>query len=451
VKFPCKICTYDHLTHLCPKLAEDVRLLSLPLVVLTNPFPHNHHMASSSSNVENVASGSQNPLTQDSAHLCINMVNSQVNVAKQSRDYSSSQIVPGLESPPPLEAPLQIKKPEPPPHISKGLLKCSTHNPNSRASHNYSIVEDLGQTPCAMSALEVLLTCPSQRNAFLSALGALDPSGLKVIKFDVIYVKPHLHYHVEFQIHVGYSTYTIKHAIVDEGVATCVMSLICWKALDSPNLSQSSTMLTTFDGRSFHPHSILPAFLIHLGGKMIEVDVEVVDAPIDYNLLLGHNWNYAMTIVVSSVFCTLCFPHVGKIVMINQLSFAYASPNAYVGSLIPMVDNSQLTIENIGVGMYSSLMGTFDFMALIHHVYAMSSRLISSERLIPFCTSYFNNPWTLPSLTASCEGQSHIGMAMPLSTTEIVYQAILDSSINLNPITSPTDEEDRVINPVWGT
>jgi hypothetical protein len=32
--------------------------------------------------------------------------------------------------------------------------------------------------------------CPSQRNALLSALGALEPSGSKVIKFDVTDVKP---------------------------------------------------------------------------------------------------------------------------------------------------------------------------------------------------------------------------------------------------------------------
>jgi hypothetical protein len=56
---------------------------------------------------------------------------------------------------------LQIEKPEPPPRILKGVLKRSTHNPNARAAQNYSIVEDLGQTPCAMSALEVLQTCPS--------------------------------------------------------------------------------------------------------------------------------------------------------------------------------------------------------------------------------------------------------------------------------------------------
>jgi hypothetical protein len=156
VKFLYKLCTDNHLTHLCPKHAESARLLSLPPIVMTNPFPHNQHMASSSSNVRNATSGSQNPLTQDDDHLCINMVKSVVNVATRSRDYNSPQTVSGLEFPPPLETPLQIKKLEPLPHILKGLLKLSTHYPNDRATHNYSIVEDLGQTSCAMSALEVL-------------------------------------------------------------------------------------------------------------------------------------------------------------------------------------------------------------------------------------------------------------------------------------------------------
>jgi hypothetical protein len=92
-----------------------------------------------------------------------------------------------------------------------------------------------------------------------------------------------------FQIHVEYSKYTIKCIFIDEGVATCMMSLTCWKSISSPTLSQSLTMLTAFDGHYFHPHSILPTFLVHLGGKTMEVDVEVVDAHLDYNLLLGSN------------------------------------------------------------------------------------------------------------------------------------------------------------------
>jgi hypothetical protein len=130
---------------------------------------------------------------------------------------------------------------------------------------------------------------------------------------------------------------------------------------------------------------------------MVELDVEVVDAPLDYNLLLGCNWTYTMTAIVSSVLCTLCFPHDGKIVMIDQLSFAYASPSASLGMSIPVIDNSQPIIENISVRMYSSLMGTFNFMAPVHHIYAVSSRPVSSERFVPFHTSYFNDTLTLPS------------------------------------------------------
>jgi hypothetical protein len=161
VKFPYKLCTYDHLTHLWPKLAKGAMILSLSPTVLTNPFPHNQHMASRSSNAKNVAGGSQNSPTQVNDCLCINMVNSQVNVVTWSHDYSSSQNVPGPEYPLPIETPLQIEKLEPPSRIMKVLLKRSTHNPNARAAHNYSIVEDLGQTPYAMSALEVLHMCPS--------------------------------------------------------------------------------------------------------------------------------------------------------------------------------------------------------------------------------------------------------------------------------------------------
>ena len=46
-------------------------------------------------------------------------------------------------------------------------------------------------------------------------------------------------------------------------------------------------MLKAFDGHAFKPHGIVPSFPVMLGGKTMNVEVEVVDAPIDYNLLLG--------------------------------------------------------------------------------------------------------------------------------------------------------------------
>jgi hypothetical protein len=116
-----------------------------------------------------------------------------------------------------------------------------------------------------------------------------------------------------------------------------------------------------------------------------------------------------------------------------------------------VIENCPSTIEDIGVGMYSSLMGTFDFMAPIHHIYAMSSRYSSSMRYVPFHTLYFNDPWTLPSLTMSCEGQSHIGMTIPLSTIEVSYWFVLNSTANPDLVSLQTDEEDPVLKPVWAT
>jgi hypothetical protein len=83
--------------------------------------------------------------------------------------------------------PLQIEEPSldtvffPP----KGVLPRSTHNPNARVAHNYSIVEDLTQTPCAMSALEVLRCFPMQRRASLSTIRGVDPSYTSLITFDM--------------------------------------------------------------------------------------------------------------------------------------------------------------------------------------------------------------------------------------------------------------------------
>jgi len=69
--------------------------------------------------------------------------------------------------------------------------------------------------------------------------------------------------------------------------------------------------------------------------------------------------------------------------------------------------------------MYSSLMGSFDFAAPSHHVYAMFNRLVSTGRSINFHSSYFSDPWTLPSSTSSCEGQPHTGIISPTSVSHV--------------------------------
>jgi hypothetical protein len=52
---------------------------------------------------------------------------------------------------------------------------------------------------------------------------------------DTTDLKPHLPYHVAFQIVVAYTmknfTPNIFCTVVDEGTSTCIMSLVCWKAI----------------------------------------------------------------------------------------------------------------------------------------------------------------------------------------------------------------------------
>ena len=95
---------------------------------------------------------------------------------------------------------------------------------------------------------------------------------------------------------------TVKRTVIDEGVVASMMSLSCWKGLGSPKLSQSTTMLTAFDGISFWPHGIIPSLKVQLGGNTITIEVEVVDAPLDYNILLGWNWIYGMKSIASSLY-----------------------------------------------------------------------------------------------------------------------------------------------------
>ena len=123
----------------------------------------------------------------------------------------------------------------------------------------------------------------------LSALGVNDDDSSSVIKFETTGHQPRFPYYVSLLVHVECINMIVKRTVIDEAAAASVMYLSCWKGLGSPKLSKSATMLTVFDGRSFRPHSILPSLKVRLGGKTVAIEVKVVDAPLDYNLLLGRN------------------------------------------------------------------------------------------------------------------------------------------------------------------
>ena len=176
-----------------------------------------------------------------------------------------------------------------------------------------------------MSALELLQNCPSQKQALLSAIGGIDPTDSNLVVFNHTGYVPQLPVELVFSIQVNFLNHLFHCTINDEGEYTSIMSLKCWKSLGSPQLSQSSMTLKNFDGRTYKPCGIINNLQVELGGKIVSIDVEVVDGPLDYNILLGRPWVYAMTAIVSTYFRMISFPHKGTIIVINQLSFFFSA------------------------------------------------------------------------------------------------------------------------------
>lgn len=101
----------------------------------------------------------------------------------------------------------------------------------------------------------------------------------------------------------------IFHTIVEKGDSTRVISISYWRAIIYPSLLTSPTMLKEFYVHIFQPHRILTTFPIELQVKTISIEVKVVDAPLEYNFLLGCSWFYVMKVVFSLAFRLLHFPH----------------------------------------------------------------------------------------------------------------------------------------------
>jgi hypothetical protein len=186
---------------------------------------------------------------------------------------------------------------------------------------------------------------------------------------------------------------------------------------------------------------------MQLGGKIVCVEVEVVDVPLDYNLLLGMSWTYAMQVVVATVFQVLLFPHKGQIVTINQLSFS--RPNPSLGaSTVPMIDNPQPGVVNVGVGLCPPLMGTFDYPPPQGDINFISNHhKVDIFQVSSFRMTYFDDPWILPSPSATMDGTGHPGMSMTLSAAEVAYSLVQQASTNTDP--TPTQEFDPLLEPIW--
>jgi len=99
-----------------------------------------------------------------------------------------------------------------------------------------------------------------------------------------------------------------------------------------------------FNKGTNQPLGILPQLPITLGRKIVYLNVMVVPGPLDFNLLLERDYVYGMGAIVSTLFRVMCFPHEGRIITVDQLSFpgpnmAPSQPSSLSGPFVPMVSS----------------------------------------------------------------------------------------------------------------
>ena len=125
------------------------------------------------------------------------------------------------------------------------------------------------------------------------------------------------------------------------------------------------------------------------------MDVMVVLVPLEFNLLLGRNYTYAMGALVSSLFRVMCFPHQVWIVTIDQLVFfgpnMAASPSSSLLDLYFSVVSSPPHVNYVA----TCPMPVFGDSAIVHRVlgalgpdFLQDYFLPSDGKLLEVITSY---------------------------------------------------------------
>ena len=128
---------------------------------------------------------------------------------------------------------------------------------------------------------------------------------------------------------------------------------------------------------------------LEIGGKTVSIDMEVIDFALDYNLLLGRTWFYAMKAVASTIFRPLHVPHQGKIVTINLLNYCTLDLRPNANATMPLINEFTFSTQSIGAGMFKDpcLMGVFPLSApdipIVAPINMISSIGSYDHRIVP--------------------------------------------------------------------
>ena len=80
------------------------------------------------------------------------------------------------------------------------------------------------------------------------------------------------------------------------------MSSCASQGMGSPIRVSTASQLLAFDRRTYVALGILAQTSVTLGGKTVLVEFMVIEDPLEFNMLLGRDYVYAMQVVVSTFF-----------------------------------------------------------------------------------------------------------------------------------------------------
>jgi hypothetical protein len=312
VKFLCMLCKGSHLTHLCPHMDKASKLLE-DMTVSQPQLPTAYQKLSLS---PPVVDGMITPVPSpiNPVDHVVNLVTFLVEPVDKVVDPIPSSADPNL----PLESVTQV-------------VDSFTHVDPILPLENETQVVDL-ISPSVDPTLPHE-SKPDTTHVFLVDTDFVVSGGVplspvkpppsnEAILFDWgVLTRPRLPSHIPFQIIVQVCGRDVSQTLIDEGSSISILSSFAWQALGCPPLAPVTQNLLAFNRRTSQPLGTLPQFPVTLGGKTIFIDVMVVQDPLDFALLLGRDYVYAMKDIVYTLFHVISFPHDGRAVTVDQLSF----------------------------------------------------------------------------------------------------------------------------------
>jgi hypothetical protein len=342
VKFPCMLCKGSNLNHLFPRMDEASKLLE-DTTVSQPQLPTAYCKISLN---PPVVDGMINPVPPSISLVdqVVNMVTSLVEPIDKVVDLTSSSIIPTL---PPDSAtqvvdliPSLVDPTLPLESETKAVGLFPSVDPILPLENETQVVDLISSSVNPTLLLE---SKPDTAHIFLvdtnsTMLGGIPHSPMEpplsneAIHFDWgVLIGPRLPSHIPFQITVQVCGWDVPQTLIDEGASVSILSYFSWQALGCPQLAPVTQNLLSFNRRTNQPLGTLPQFPITLGGKNIFIDVMVFQDPLDFSLLLRWDYLYAMKAIVSTLFCVIYFPHDGRMVTIDQLSFV--GPDLTINSM----------------------------------------------------------------------------------------------------------------------